>query len=91
MVKKKIRKLSESGVSSRVLKSQKEKGSYLALLAMTRLFMEQKIPRSPNLNQRFILVMESFLVQKFCNFDEIRPHLHRIEAFLTENIEGSIV
>jgi hypothetical protein len=66
--------------------SRNEKASYLALLAMTRLFLGQKIHKSPNLNPRFIQVLEDFLAQGVTNPEDIRPQLQRIEAFLSASI-----
>jgi hypothetical protein len=63
-----------------------QKASYLALLAMTRLFLDRETALPSSLPPRFIQVMEEFIARGFSDHDEIRPHLRRIEAFLSASI-----
>ncbi len=83
MAKKINAEPSGPGVVERMPNSRNDDASYLALLAMTRLFLSPKMHISPNLHPRFIRVMEDFLTQGFANTDDLKPHIQRIEAFLT--------
>jgi hypothetical protein len=85
MVKKKIMETSGPGVMERMPSTRKKEALYFALLAMTRLFLSQNMQIFPEIHPRFVQVMKDFLTQGFTNPDDIKPHIQRIEAFLTVN------
>lgn len=68
---------------------EKEKASNLALLAMTRLFLEKKICHHSGPHPLFVRVMEEFLLKGISNAEEILPYIQRIESFLSASMEDN--